>query len=108
MTDSLAGNSKLRLLDLAGNHGISREGWKAILKAVCDTSSIDGVMSSSHVLSDVGMGYTLCCPGMDEETLQRVFDSSKEKLQNMLGTDDASLLCAALRVNRNYLDNLVL
>ncbi len=54
LLESLAGNNALKTLHLNGNDGISREGWKSVLKFVCNASSIDGVAQSNHVLYDVG------------------------------------------------------
>jgi hypothetical protein len=54
LTNSLAHNTKLRELYLFGNNAITNEGWSALLKLVCNSSSVKDVMESNHTLEDVG------------------------------------------------------
>jgi len=86
LIDSLAKNTKLMTLNLGNNDGITTEGWLAMLKLVCDTSCIKGILDSNHYLCDVGMFGT-----RDVELLHRA-----------LGIDDGNLLCASLEANAAY------
>ena len=81
LTISLAGNkkTKLKTLQLWGNNGITASGWVALLKLVCNFSSINNVVESNHNLHNM-------------PTTLRI-------LVRTLGIDDAHLLQSCLKMN---------
>ena len=42
-TNSLAGNTALKLLSLHYNGTVAATGWSAMVKLVCNSASVDGV-----------------------------------------------------------------
>lgn len=76
LAKSLAKNTHLRRLDLSKNDGITSEGWSTMLKLVCNTSSIKGILESNHYLDSLGM-----VGRQDAETIHRA-----------LGFNDSNLL----------------
>ena len=83
LVNSLTKNTKLRTIGLVRNSGITAEGWSALLKFVCDGSSIDNVTKSSNTLRYVGM----------------LTDEGRGEVNRALGVDDANLLHASLKIN---------
>eukprot|EP00579_Thalassiosira_antarctica_P014114 CAMPEP_0201948784 /NCGR_PEP_ID=MMETSP0903-20130614/55637_1 /ASSEMBLY_ACC=CAM_ASM_000552 /TAXON_ID=420261 /ORGANISM="Thalassiosira antarctica, Strain CCMP982" /LENGTH=568 /DNA_ID=CAMNT_0048491979 /DNA_START=72 /DNA_END=1779 /DNA_ORIENTATION=+ len=81
---SLAKNNKLTWLSLRGNNGIITPGWLAMLKLVCNNTSINGVLESNHELDH--LGYSSSC--------------ILNAVNGALGIDNANLLCASLKMNR--------
>ena len=84
LSASLVNNTKLRTLALYGNK-ITGSGWKTLLKLVCDTSSMAAVKESNH---------TLTCLGIYGDKMQAAVVSA-------LGVDEANLLFASLKLNKN-------
>lgn len=76
----LAKNAKLAELALGENDGITTVGWLALLKLVCDGSSINGVINSNHTLWWLG------------------------DITHAIGADDNHLLRASLELNGNVSD----
>lgn len=83
LADSLKNNTKLEQLALGGNN-ITAPGWSAMLKLVCNCSSIDGATESNHSLNDLGM--------LPTDLINGVIPS--------LGVDDTNLLRESLCMNR--------
>ena len=54
LADALKSNGKLESLDLTNNNDITRRGWYAFSKTLCDRSSINGTYSSNHMLKHIG------------------------------------------------------
>lgn len=73
-------------LTLRGNLNITAAGWSAMLKLVCDYSSINGILQSNHTLHNLGV---------------QILAHDRESVNLALGTDNANLLRTALEVNRS-------
>lgn len=86
LASSLADNTTLVSLDLDMNHDIKTAGWSALLKLVCNSSSVTDVAKSNHTLCNFG----------------RFFSNSKRALETKLEDDDASLLRASLKMNGTF------
>ena len=71
-------------MKLDRNADITKDGWKAILKLVCDGSSIGCLSMSNHTLYDVDM--------LDH-------DVEQERIRHALGIDNFNLLKASLEIN---------
>jgi len=63
LAESLTNNDTLEYLNLNGNHldhyKFRKEpcwkGWRSVMKLVCDSSSIDNIKESNHILCNVGI-----------------------------------------------------
>mmetsp|Transcript_3627 Transcript_3627/g.6813 ORF Transcript_3627/g.6813 Transcript_3627/m.6813 type:complete len:454 (+) Transcript_3627:76-1437(+) len=87
LAKSLKKNDKLKSLSLhSKNHDVTKVGWSAMLKLVCDTSSLSNVFASNHTLHDLGMQLLAC---------------DRETVDDALGADNGNLLRASLELNRS-------
>jgi Ran GTPase-activating protein (RanGAP) involved in mRNA processing and transport len=58
LTAALAGNTSLKHLTISPDSaGITRTGWSAFSKLLCDTSSINNTYQSNHTLEHIGGKY---------------------------------------------------
>lgn len=93
LINSLAKNNKLKTLELGYNirhiH-IPPSGWAALLKCLCNTSSINDIFNSNHTLENV-MGMN-CMDPISWMARRNAFDAA-------LGIDNANLLFASIYVN---------
>ena len=53
LVTGLANGSNLQILSINGNESITNNGWMAISKLLCDTSSVDKTFHSNHTLHDM-------------------------------------------------------
>ena len=86
LADALSRNTTLKRLGLRGNRKINTSGWAAILKLVCNTSSINNVIESNHTLRSVGM-------------FVKSDVSRHRRITSSLGADSTNILRAALELN---------
>lgn len=52
--EALAHNSVLRILSMWDNPGITKRGWDALQRTLCNTSSIEAILESNHILHYIG------------------------------------------------------
>ena len=52
--NALTRNHMMNTLDLDNNHSITAEGWEALLKLLCNTSSVNATFLSNHTLDYLG------------------------------------------------------
>ena len=76
----LSKNTALQSIHLYDNNMITKEGWMAMLKLICNTSSIEHVENSNHFLYSLG---------------------TEKSFYSVLGIDDANLLQSALKLNED-------
>ena len=88
LAESLTNNTKMKTLQLWGNKLITAKGWEAMLKLVCDSSSIEAVKTSNHILHNIPTTHRL--------------------LVSLLGIDDANLFRASLRMNNRSNKNMAI
>ena len=73
----------LQELDLGRNNSITNKGWSALLKLVCNSSSVKDVVESNHTLENVGY----------------LSADYKKAMNRALGVDAANLFRSCLRLN---------
>jgi len=88
LAESLTNNTNIKTLQLWGNKSITAKGWEAMLKLVCDSSSIEAVKTSNHILHNIPTTHRL--------------------LVSLLGIDDANLFRSALRMNNRSNKNMAI
>ena len=88
LAESLTDNTKMKTLQLWGNKSIAAKGWEAMLKLVCDSSSIEAVKTSNHILHNIPTTHRL--------------------LVSLLGIDDANLFRSSLRMNNRSNKNMAI
>ena len=100
LATALAKNNKLRKLNLRGNTAITAPGWSALLKLVCNSSSLAEVMASNHTLNDLGIPTVALIQSQQFSTdYISLLWSYRKAVDQALGEDGANLLRSSLKLN---------